>query len=167
MNRIKQQAELERITEEESSIISPKEEAWIRAGVRAVMNQKFVAGRTKLESNPFLQNPVKFGTETSDTEVIDLMTPSATSLQKSQPTVILGSSVSLASTPSNIGNGGNAPRISYLSQETVVASAPQMFATMHWKPKEPPCFFGCGMEDVHTWTSLVRHYLTFMGGIDA
>ena len=23
------------------------------------------------------------------------------------------------------------------------------------------------MEDVHTWTSLVRHYLTFMGGSDA
>ena len=40
----------------------------------------------------------------------------------------------------------------------------------------PPCtrsqkslraFFGRSSEDVHTWTSLVRHYLTFMGGSDA
>ena len=38
---------------------------------------------------------------------------------------------------------------------------------MQWKPKEPPCFYGRGTEDVHTWTSLVRHYLTFMGGSDA
>ena len=38
---------------------------------------------------------------------------------------------------------------------------------MQWKPKEPPCFYGLGTEDVHTWTSLVRHYLTFMGGSDA
>ena len=44
---------------------------------------------------------------------------------------------------------------------------PPPFATMHWKPKEPPCFFGRSSEDVHTWTSLVRHYLTFMGVSDA
>ena len=42
-----------------------------------------------------------------------------------------------------------------------------MFATAHWKPKEPPCFFGRSTEDVHTWTSLVRHYLAFMAGSDA
>ena len=36
-----------------------------------------------------------------------------------------------------------------------------------WRPKEPPCFYGKSSEDVHTWTSLVRHYLTFMGGNDA
>ena len=39
--------------------------------------------------------------------------------------------------------------------------------TTQWKPKEPPCFYGRSSEDVHTWTSLVRHYLTFMGGSDA
>ena len=44
---------------------------------------------------------------------------------------------------------------------------PQVFATMHWKSKEPPCFFGRSTEDIHTWTSLVCHYLTFMGGSDA
>ena len=38
---------------------------------------------------------------------------------------------------------------------------------MHWKPKELPCFFGRSSEDVYTWTSLVRHYLTFMGASDA
>ena len=38
---------------------------------------------------------------------------------------------------------------------------------MQWKPKEPPCFYGRGTEDAHTWTSLVHHYLTFMGGSDA
>ena len=42
-----------------------------------------------------------------------------------------------------------------------------MFATTTWKPKEPPSFYGRSSEDVHTWTSLVRHYLTFMGGSDA
>ena len=41
------------------------------------------------------------------------------------------------------------------------------FATAHWRPKEPPCLFGRSTEDVHTWTSLVRHYLTFMAGSDA
>ena len=46
-------------------------------------------------------------------------------------------------------------------------SPPQVFATMHWNPKEPPCFFGRSTEDVHIWTSLVRHYLTFIGGSDA
>ena len=42
-----------------------------------------------------------------------------------------------------------------------------MWATTQWKPKETPCFYGRSSEDVHTWTSLVRHYLTFMGGSDA
>ena len=41
------------------------------------------------------------------------------------------------------------------------------FATAQWRPKEPPCFFGRSAEDVHTWTSLVRHYLVFMVGSDA
>ena len=41
------------------------------------------------------------------------------------------------------------------------------FATAQWSPKGPPCFFGRSTEDVHTWTSLVRHYLTFMAGSDA
>ena len=62
---------------------------------------------------------------------------------------------------------GKAAVFSRLSQGTDAASAPQMFATTQWKPKEPPCYYGRSTEDVHTWTSLVRHYLTFMGGSDA
>ena len=41
------------------------------------------------------------------------------------------------------------------------------FATAQWRLKEPPYFFGRSTEDVHTWTSLVRHYLTFIAGSDA
>ena len=41
------------------------------------------------------------------------------------------------------------------------------FATAQWRSKEPRYFFGRSTEDVHTWTSLVRHYLTFMAGSDA
>ena len=40
------------------------------------------------------------------------------------------------------------------------------FATAQWRPEEPPYFFGRSTEDVHIWTSLVRHYLTFMAGSD-
>ena len=124
LDRIKQQATLGRITEEESSTISAAEEERIRAEIRVVMNQKFTAGRAKFENNLVLQNSVKSGVGTSDDEVIDLRTPSATSLQKPQPTVIPGSPVLLASTPSNTRNGGNTPGFSRLSQETVAASAP-------------------------------------------
>ena len=81
--------------------------------------------------------------------------------------VLPASPISVASTPSHIGNGGSATAFSYLTQNTTAASPPAMFATMHWKPKKPPCYYGRSMEDVHTWTSLVRHYLTFMGGSDA
>ena len=88
-------------------------------------------------------------------------------MQKSPPTVLPGSPISVASTPSHAGNGGSAPGFSQLSSGSHPSPPPPPFATMHWKPKEPPCFFGRSSEDVHTWTSLVRHYLTFMGGSDA
>ena len=84
--------------------------------------------------------------------------------QTPEPMAIAGSEVSMASTSRN---GGNAVEFPQLSQQTGAGSQPQMFATMQWKPKEPPCFYGRSSEDVHTWTSLVRHYLTFMGGSDA
>ena len=53
LDRIKQQATLGRITEEESSTISAAEEERIRAEVRAVMNQKFAASRTNWEVTQF------------------------------------------------------------------------------------------------------------------
>ena len=79
------------------------------------------------------------------------------------PPVIPLSPISEASTPPP--NGGNGPflRIS----QTENPQPPQaVMATAFWRPKEPPCFFGRSTEDVHTWTSLVRHYLAFMAGND-
>ena len=73
----------------------------------------------------------------------------------------------MASTPSYAGNGGSAPGFSHLTQNTTAASPQTMFTMMQWKPKEPPCYYGRSTEDDHTWTSLVRHYLTFMVGSDA
>ena len=84
--------------------------------------------------------------------------------QNSAPMAIAGSDVFVASTSNN---GGNAMEFSRLSQQMGAGTQPQVFATTTWKPKEPPCFYGRSSEDVHTWTSLVRHYLTFMGGSDA
>ena len=46
-------------------------------------------------------------------------------------------------------------------------SPPQIFTTTTWTPKERSCFFGRSTEDVHTWISLVHHYLAFMAGFDA
>ena len=99
--------------------------------------------------------------------IIDLVTSSTPSPQVVESGVLPASPISVASTPSHIGNGGSAPGFSYLMQNTTAASPPTMFAMTHWKPKEPPCYYGHSTEDVHTWTSLVRHYLTFMGGSDA
>ena len=84
--------------------------------------------------------------------------------QNSAPMAIAGTEVSVASTSND---RGNTVEFSRLSQQVGATSQPQMFATTTWKPKEPPCFYGRSSEDVHTWTSLVRHYLTFMGGSDA
>ena len=104
------------------------------------------------------------GIATADPEVIDLITQSVASLQKSQPTVLPRLPISLASTSENT---GNAAGFSRLSSGPHSSPPPQIFASMQWKPKEPPCFYGRNSEDVHTWTSLVHHYLTFMGGSDA
>ena len=76
-------AKFDSIIEEESSSISPEEEAWIRAQVREVMNQKFAANRMQPGSNPVLRDSSKFGTATSNDDVIDLITQSTTFLQKS------------------------------------------------------------------------------------
>ena len=125
-------AELERIIEEESSTISPEEETQIRAEVRAVMNQKFEVGRGKLESISVAQNEasVKSGAATSDVDVIDLISQSIASLQKSQPTIILGSPISVARNPSHAGNGGSTPGFSHLSFASHPSPPPQ--PVVHW-----------------------------------
>ena len=112
-------------------------------------------------------NISKSGNATTDSEVIDLISQSIASLRKLQPTILPGSPISVASAPSHAGNGGTAPGFSHLLSGSHPLPSPPPFATMHWKPKEPPCFFGCSSEDVYTYPSLVRHYLTFMGGSDA
>ena len=109
----------------------------------------------------------KFVNANAEEDVIDLISKCAASLQKSSPLVLLGFPISVASTPSHAGNGGSAPGFSHLSSGSHPSPPPLPFATMHWKPKEPPCFLGRSSDDVHTWTSLMRHYLTFMGGSDA
>ena len=118
----------------------------------------------QLGSNLVLRDSSKSGTAASNDDVIDLITQSTTSLEKSKPTVIPGSPISLASTSSLM---GNATGFSQLSSGSHPSPPPQPLATMHWKPKEPPYIFGRSSKYVHTWTSLVRHYLTFMGGSDA
>ena len=96
-------AKLNSIIEEESSSISPEDEAQIRAQVHEVMNQKFDANRMQLGSNPVLRDSSKADTATSNNDVIDLITQSTASLQKSQPIIIPGSPTSFASTSSLMG----------------------------------------------------------------
>ena len=96
--------------DEESSTISPSEEARIRKEVRAVTNQQFAEARAKLESNPVAHvNTSKSGNATANVDIIDLISQSVASLQKLQPSVLPGSPISVASTPSQARNGGSAP----------------------------------------------------------
>ena len=85
--------------------------------------------------------------------------------EPSRPEAIAGSEVSMASTHSKSGVGEN-----HNSFPRMMSSGPestgQTFSNVQWRPKEPPCYYGKSSEDVHMWTSLVRHYLTFMGGSD-
>ena len=110
---------------------------------------------------------LKYGEATADGDVIDIISQSAASLQKAHPSILPSSPILVASTTSQAGNGTSAPGFSYLSSGSHPSPHPPPFSMMQWKPKEPPCFYGRGTEDVHMWTSLVHHYLTFMGGSDA
>ena len=87
-------AKLDSIIEEESSSISPEEEARIRAQVREIMDKKFAANRMQLGSNPTLRDSSKFGTAILNDDVIDLITQSTASLQRSQPIMIPDSPIS-------------------------------------------------------------------------
>ena len=85
--------------------------------------------------------------------------------EPSRPEAIAGSEVSMASSHSKSGVGE-----SHNSFSRLMSSGPeptgQTFSNVQWRPKEPPCYYGKSSEDVHMWTSLVRHYLAFMGGND-
>ena len=93
-----------------------------------------------------------------------LATSSGVSDVRGPPLVINLSPISVASIPPPSGGNGPFQRIS--QTENLKPSHPVM-ATAFWRPKKPPCFFGRSTEDVHTWTSLVCHYLAFMVGSDA
>ena len=73
----------------------------------------------------------------------------------------------MASTRSHVGAGENQNSFARMMTSTGADNSAQTFANVQWRPKEPPCYYGRSTEDVHMWTSLVRHYLTFMGGNDA
>ena len=135
-----------------NTFISPEEEQRIREQVRAEMRQLFPGIQIGTTHNSGYGKSGVNQTNPSKEE------------KTSEPLAIAGSEVSVASTSNN---GGNAVKFSQLSQQADAGVQPQMFATTQWKPKEPPCYYGRSSEDVHTWTSLVRHYLTFMGGSDA
>ena len=96
------------------------------------------------------QNISKTGSASADTDVIDLISQSVASLQKSQPAILPNFPISVATTPSHVGNGGSALGFSQLSSGSHPSPPPPPFATMHWKPKEPPSFFGRSFEDVHS-----------------
>ena len=109
---IEKASRLNSIIEEDSNTISPEEEAQISAEVHEVMAQKCATSPRQLGPTPVMQNSSKSGTAISDTNVIDLITQSITSLQQSQPAVFPGSPISLASTS---GATMNATRFSHIS----------------------------------------------------
>ena len=141
--------------------MSPSEAAHIRAEVQSVMKQQFAQAHANVlaqENTPVAQgSSSKSGDAIAKVDVIDLISQSIASLQKSQPSVLLDSPILVANTPSHTRNGGSALGFSQLSSGLHPSPPHPPFATMHWKPKERLCFFGCNSEDVHTWTSLVRH----------
>ena len=81
--------------------------AQARANAMAISNlEKKLAAQASIS---------KSGEATADGDVIDLISQSAASLQKSQPSILPSSPISVASTPSQAGNGGSAPGFSHLS----------------------------------------------------
>ena len=103
--------------------VSSREAARIRDEVQGVMKQQFVQARAQAEAISKLEQKIaaqesrskSVNTTAREDEVIDLISKSAAALQKSPPSVLPGSPISVASTPSHAGNGGSAPGFSQLS----------------------------------------------------
>ena len=117
--------------------ISPSEAARIRAEVQGVMKQQFAQARANATAISNLEKKLaaqvstsRSGEATADGDVIDLITQSATSLQISQPSILPSSPISVASTPSQAGNGGSAPGFSHLSSASHHSPSPPHFSTM-------------------------------------
>ena len=107
---------------------SEAQAAEICAQVRQAINEGFAKARSKIAEVP------KSGTTSPSPSVIDLVTPLPSPQQVAESGVLPASPISIASTPSQAGNGGNAPAFSRLSLGTDAASIRQVAATMHWKP---------------------------------
>ena len=147
-----------------STTISTEEAEIIKREVRDVVQRVFL-GINLSTDHPVSPN-MGYGMnelEKPNAEVIDL----AGSTAHCAPQAIAGSDVSIASTRSNTRHGENKNSFSQMMSGSGTVTSAQTFAIVQWSPKEPPCYYGRSTEDVHMWTSLVRHYFTFMGGNDA
>ena len=150
--------------------VSIVEEVAIRTEVREIMQKTVVVGRAILGANAGSQNEngIKSGVAILSALIIDLVIESTQPYGKSPLSVIPRSPVSVANTPSHVGNGESALGFSNLTHATTATSSPPKFLPhCIGSLKSLRAFFGHSMEDVHTWTSLVHHYLSFMGGSDA
>ena len=89
--------------------------------------KKFAANHVALGINPIAQAQAeKTDVAAALSEsVIDLVTQSTNLGKKPPPEIIVGSDVSMASTSSHLGNGGNAFGFSHLSYEAIAASGSQ------------------------------------------
>ena len=107
-----------------STTIPTRDAEIIRKEVRDTMAKVFPRIQTPIGSivqpNPLI-GTVKTGMGNTEAEVIDLYTGSTPS---SAPITIAGSDVSIASTSTNPGNGGNATSFSEMSLGTGVVSHP-------------------------------------------
>ena len=103
----------------------------LRAEVREIVQKKFAEGHAALRTNP--EAPAhneKSGAIVALSEsIIDLITRSTNAFGKFSKEAIAGSEVSMASTSSHPGDGGNTSAFSGYSQGTDGVSTPQMFAT--------------------------------------
>ena len=130
--------------------VSTTEQAQIREEVRSELRKLFPGIR-----HSALQQP-----ETVEQKFPELAQPL-------EPIAIAGSEVSVADSQPKTGAVDGQSAFSRMMSGKGAGPSTQSFPNVMWRPKEPPCYFGKSTEDVHTWTSLVRRYLTFMGGSDA
>ena len=141
-----------------STTISVAQATEIRAQVRQAIQEGFGKARPQMGEIPkehkmrqdTMSFNARFGVVNSAPSLIDLVTALTPSPQVVESGVLPASPISVANTPSHVANGGSAPGFSHVTQNTIAASAQTMFATMHWKPKEPPCYYGHSTEDIHT-----------------
>ena len=119
--------------------ISTNEEQAIREEVGIVVREQTAAGRQMLRASLGLPNEVPqsmpMDKPASSTLMIDLVFGSVLSQENTHPRSMFGSPVSVGSTRVQEGNDGKPTHFSRLSQGTVVASQPTIFATSSGNPK--------------------------------